>query len=56
MSVTEKGKTLEIHNSVIESVISQEGLKLQACSLSLIHSYKAIHSTIHCQLNFLPFI
>ena len=32
-------KDFRIHHSIIQSVICQQGLKLQACSLSLIYSY-----------------
>ena len=42
-----KDKYLEIHNSIIQSVISQEGLKLHAYNSLQIYSYKATHCTIH---------
>ena len=32
LPLTNKNKYLKIHNSVIQSVMSREGLKLQACN------------------------
>ena len=37
--LTHKDKYLEIRNSIIQSVISREGLKLQAYNLLQIYSY-----------------